>query len=224
MKKLYIVAAILLLLVCSKSSNAQEGSVHLGVKAGYSAPFGGFAAESIEADHSFKKIFSLAGGVQYNSIGKRSVELRPSYFHDFNCGRLSAEILMHYNNISSVNNYALGGGLSFKGISLFARLGYYYRVLASNKSYIKEPFNLYYELGISCLPMIQKWDLNLMITNCEIFELERHFQLSYIIQGWYYPIEKIGITLGVSYKPAGMFNMTTDRYRISSKLGVSYRW
>lgn len=208
----------------SISLKAQEGSVLLGVRAGYSAPFGGFSALSVEADHSFKQNISLTGGVQYNSIGKTAIEMRPSYFHEFDRGRLSAEVLMHCTNMSSITNTAIGAGVGFKGRFLYARLGYYYRILGSKNSTIKEPFNIYYELGVTCLPKVPKWDLDLLITNCEIFELERHFQLSYIIQGWYYPTDNIGVTLGASYKPAGMFNMSTDHYRFLSKLGVSYRW
>lgn len=224
MRKIYIIAATLLLLCNSTFLKAQEGSVILGVRAGYSAPFGGFSSVSVEADHSFKQDFALTGGVQYNSIGKTAIEMRPSYFHDFDCGRLSVEILMHFTSLSSINNSAIGGGVGFKGNVLSARLGYYYRMFGSDGDKIKEPFNIYYELGVTCLPRVPQWDLDLLITNCENFELERHYQLSYIVQGWYYPTEKIGVTLGVSYKPAGMFNMTTDRYRFSSKLGVSYKW
>lgn len=224
MRKIYIIAVSLLLLASSTILNAQEGSVTLGVRAGYSSPFGGFSSVSLEADHSFKQNFALIGGAQYNSIGKTAIEMRPSYFHDFECGRLSAEILMHLTKLSSVTNSAIGAGVGFKANVLSARVGYYYRILGSKNSTIKEPFNIYYELGVSCLPNVPKWDLDLLITNCEIFELERHYQLSYIVQGWYYPIDNIGITLGISYKPAGMFNMSTDRYRFSSKLGVSYKW
>lgn len=224
MRKIYIIATALLLLSNPTFLKAQEGSVTLGIRAGYSAPFGGFSSVSVEADHSFKQNFALRGGVQYNSIGKTSIEMLPSYYHDFDCGRLSAEILMHFTNLSSITNSAIGAGVGFEGKILSARLGYYYRLLGSYNDLIKEPFNIYYELGVSCLPRVPKWDLDLMITNCENFELERHFQLSYIIQGWYYPIDKIGVTLGVSYKPAGMFNMTTDHYRFASRIGVSYKW
>lgn len=223
MRKIYIIAATLLL--CNSTFlKAQEGCVILGVRAGYSAPFGGFSSVSVEADHSFRQDLALTGGVQYNSIGKTAIEIRPSYFRDLDYGRLSAEILMHYTNMSSITNSAIGAGFVFKGNVISARLGYYYRILGSDNDMIKEPFNIYYELGVTFLPRIPKWDLDLLVTNCEIFELERHYQLSYIIQGWYYPLDNIGVTLGISYKPAGMFNITTDRYRFSSKLGISYKW
>lgn len=224
MRKIFIIAAILLLLLIPTSLKAQEGSAILGVRAGYSAPFGGFSSISVEADHSFRQNFSLSGGVQYNSIGKTALEVRPSYFHDFDGGRLSAEVLMHRTYISSISNSAIGAGVGFKGQFLYVRAGYYYRVYGSENSQIKEPFNIYYEFGVTCLPGVPKWDLDLSITNCEIFELERHYQLSYIAEVRHYPFDDIGITLGVSYKPAGMFNMSTDSYRFSSKLGVSYRW
>lgn len=224
MRRLYYLSVLALLMMTASALNAQDGKVLLGVRAGHSAPFGGFAAVSVEADHDFNNVFSLLGGAQYNTIGRTAVEVRPSYFHDFGRGRLSAEILMHYTNQFSIANVAMGAGLGYKGRFLQAKLGYYYRLYGGTGDWIKEAFNIYYELGVNCLPMFSKWDLNVLLTNNEIFELERHFQVTYILQGCYYPIDNVGITLSLNYKPAGMFNMSTDYYQLSSKLGICYRW
>lgn len=224
MRRLYYLAVLMLLTLTASALNAQDGKVLLGVRAGHSAPFGGFAAVSVEADHDFNNVFSLLGGAQYNTIGRTAVEVRPSYFHDFDCGRLSAEILIHGTNMFSTTNVAVGAGVGFKWRFLRAKLGYYYRLYGGAGDWIKEPFNMYYEFGVNCLPMFSKWDLNVLVTNNEIFELERHYQMTYILQGWYYPIDNVGITLSVNYKPAGMFNMSADYYQLSSKFGICYRW
>lgn len=217
-------AAFLLLLISTTTLRAQEGKALLGIRAGHSAPFGGFAAASLEAEHSFERYFSVSGGALFNTIGKTAVELRPSYFHDLECGRLTAEILIHSTNLSSFTNIAFGSGVGLKGKWADIKLGYYYRLYGNSRGWLKEPFNIYYELGINCLPMSEKWDLRLTITNNEIFELERHYQPSYIIQGWYYPGERIGVTLGLNYKPAGTFHASTDYYQLHSKAGICYRW
>lgn len=224
MRQLYITAAFILILLSSLTLKAQEGKALLGIRAGHSAPFGGFAAASLEAEHSLERYFSITGGALYSTIGKAAVELRPSYFHDFECGRLSAEILLHSTNLSSFTNLAIGSGIGFKGKWVDIKLGYYYRMYGNNNGWLKEPLNIYYEFGVNCLPKSEKWDLRLSVSNNEILELERHYQPSYIIQGWYYPGDRIGITLGLNYKPAGTFHLSVDYYQFHSKVGICYRW
>ncbi len=211
---------ICLVLLCTLPAKAQEGKVILGLRAGHNAVAGGFAAASLEADYYLKKHFSVTGGLQYNSIGKCAAEIRPAYFHDMAWGRISAELLMHYTHSSGLDNMSAGAGLGVSTRWISAKAGYYYRTYEG----ICEPFNLYYALTVNCLPMIEKWDLLLMITNSEIFELERHYQPSFIMHGWYYPTDNIGITVGAGLKLAGMFNLAAGYHQFHTKAGICYRW
>ena len=72
--------------------------------------------------------------------------------------------------------------------------------------------------------MSEKWDLDLTMSNCETFELERHYQPSFMIQGWYYPKDFLGIALGVNYTPSGMLHRSADYYKIYTTAGICYRW
>ena len=47
--------------------NAQEDELKVGLRAGYNASFGGFAAISVETEQAFCKDFSVCGGMQYNN-------------------------------------------------------------------------------------------------------------------------------------------------------------
>ena len=216
---------ILALALCwSTVMSAQHGKVQFEARAGHNHTFGGFFAPSILAEYSLENYFTISGGIQYNTIGKTTLEVNPAYFHDLNWGRLYAEALFNYTNIYSLNNFAAGAGVSLKTKWIDARLGYYYRQYGNAKASIKEPFNIYYSGTLHCLPMYEKWDLDLTISNCTAFELERHYQPSFIIQGWYYPKEFLGITLGAVYKPAGIFHISTDYYQFYTKAGICYRW
>jgi hypothetical protein len=168
--------------------------------------------------------FAISGGVQYSTIGRTALEARPSYFKSVKWGQISAEALLHYTYMYSLNNFAAGVGIKLETKWIDAKLGYYYRLYGSAGNIITEPFNLYYKGTIHCLPMFEKWDLDLTLTNCETFELERHYQPSFIVQGWYYPKKFLGITLGANYKPSGMFHLSSDYYQFYTKLGVCYRW
>ena len=103
-------------------------------------------------------------------------------------------------------------------------MGYYSRAMMQGGDTINEQFNIYYELGIRCLPKLEKGDLNVIFTNSRIFELERHYQPSFAVEGWWYPTDKWGLQVGVNYKPAGMFNISSDFYQVYGNVGVCYKW
>ena len=216
---------LLLILVSSPFIlNAQNDEVKVGLRAGHNAAFGGFAAVSIEAVQRFCENFSLGGGLQYNTIGRTTLETLPSYNIPFDWGRLSVESLITYTCLSSINNVTAGAGVAIASKDVSGRLGYYYRIYCGKGGKITEPFNIYYELRTHFLKRIENWILDIVITNCEAFELERHFQPSFIAEGCYSPTSKLGISIGLGCKPSGMFNMSADYYQSYLKTGVCYRW
>lgn len=218
------IASILLLALTSGVLKAQNTETTLGIRTGHNASFGGFAAVSAEARHILDQRFIVHGGVQYNTIGRTAAEARPSYFHDFSWGRVSAEAIISYTRFTSVNSLAAGAGVGISGKWLSGRLGYYYHTYGGKGGQINEPFNIYYEFAASLLPMIAEWDLKLAVTNSEIFELDRHYQPTFIALCSYYPRQNIGIHMGIGCKPSGMFHLSADYYESYLKLGVCYRW
>lgn len=203
---------------------AQSGEVAIGIKGGHNAIFGPLAAASIETKYKHKDYFAIEGGAQYNTIGRVAAAVKPQYFHDFNFGRLYCEVMFEYTNQNQMNNYAIGCGATLDIRGLWVTIGYYHRTITLDNDKISEPFNIYYELGVHCLPKLDKWDLNIILTNCRTFELERHYQPSFAIEGWWYPTEKLGIQAGINYKPAGMFNISSDYYQFYANVGVCFRW
>lgn len=224
MNKLRILFAILLMTAGSLVMRAQDGGLMVGVRAGHNAAFGGFAAVSLETHQNLCGEFSIDGGLQYNTIGRTTVEAVPAYGFPFDWGRLSVESVLSYTRLSAVNSFAAGAGLAVDSRGVSGRLGYYYRHFGGQGGWINEPFNVYYELSVHFLKKVEDWKLDFVITNCEAFELERHFQPSFIVEGCYYPSSKLGISFGVGCKPSGIFNMSADYYQSYIKTGVCYRW
>ena len=204
--------------------HAQNNGMGMGLRAGHNSTYGGFAAVSVETFLEMGNCFTMCGGVQYNSIGKTTLDVRPSCIVDLSWGKLSADLLVTYMNLASVNSFAAGAGASVSAGRVGFKLGYYYRIFGGNGNMITEPFNTYYELCVRLLKKYVKWDLFLSITNNELFELERHFQPSFIAECFYYPTQKIGVSFGLGCKPAGMFNMSADYYQSYLKTGLCYRW
>ena len=213
-----------LLVCCCSFILAQDSGISFRLRAGDTTPFGGFAAVSADVNHSFENNFAVSGGVQYNSIGRTATEIRPAYIFDLENGSLRTKVLLHYSHQSSIDNFAVGFGADYSYKWLFLTAGYYYRIYGCNGSYMKEYFNLFYQGGLKCLPKVDKWDLNIYVTNCELFELDRHYQPSLMVQGWWYPNEWLGVNLGVSYKHTGMFGIASDYYQLYGSTGICYRW
>lgn len=219
----YIIITVLLF--CFKANViAQDNELTLGLRAGHNAIFGGFAATSIEGAHHFGSDYSIGGGIQYNTIGKTAMEARPTYHMDLDWGKLTAEGMLAYTNLSSVNSYAVGAGAELSYDQITVKLGYYYRLYGSRSNMITEPFNVFYELRVNCLKNSDIWDLDFVITNCEVFELERHYQPSFMAEGSFNPSDKVGFFFGLGYKPAGSFHLTADYYQSYLKTGICYRW
>lgn len=220
-----------ILLICSPLLlNAQEkgvqeqSEVKIGVRAGHNVAFGGFGAVSLETRQTFDCNFAISGGVQYNTIGKTSLEARPAYVINFNGGRIAPELLLAYNNLTSIDSFAAGAGITGDFGRISAKLGYYYHIFGGQGDKITEPFNIYYELSVHLLKKVENWKMDLTITNNEIFELERHYQPSFIAECFYYPNSKLGISFGIDCKPTGMFHLSADYYQSYIKTGICYRW
>ena len=214
----------LLLISCPLILSAQGDRINVGLRTGHNTAFGGFAAVSVEATQTLFGNLAVNGGLQYNTIGKTSIEARPTYGIPLKRGRISVECLLTYTNLSSINNFTAGAGATLDSKYLSFRCGYYYRLYCNQGGKIKEPFNIYYELRAHLLQKIDKWNLDLVITTCETFELERHYQPSYIAEASFNPTSRFGISFGIGCKPSGAFNMSADYYQSYLKTGVCYRW
>lgn len=224
MNKLRHFLLIIFLASCPFALNAQDDELMIKLRTGHNAVFGGFAAFSLETLQDFGNSMHLNAGVQYNTIGKVALEARPACFVDCRWGRISAETLLAYRNIASVNSFAAGAGAEFSNRRLAAKLGYYYHLYGYKGNSVKEPFNIYYELMVNLLPKSESMELQLVITNSEIFELERHYQPSFIAQCSYDLKDYLGLSMGVGLKPAGIFNISADYYQSFINLGICYRW
>ncbi len=213
-----------LLLTISSSLYAQEGYIKVGMRGGNNATFGNFTTLSLEAHHNFENNLAVGGGIQGYTFDRFSAELRPSYALKLESATLNFGLLLHYTSQSSTHNYALGGGVGLTTKHFFATAGYYHRTLRSGTSSLIEPFNLYYELGVSCLPNIREWDLSVSLTNSRMFDLDRHYLPALVVDSWWHPSDKASVTLGVCYKPTGVFHISSDYYQLYANIGLCYRW
>lgn len=215
---------LVLLLSLSGLLNAQNGFIEVGARGGNNATFGNFGALTLAAQHHFEGDFSLKGGVLTTSYERLSAEIRPAYRLQLPFGTLRFEALLHYTDQSNMGNFALGGGVGIRTNRLWATLGYYHRTLESSGDRLAEPFNIYYELGVNCLPSLADWDLTVALTNSRFLDLERHYLPTLAVDGWWYPYEKMGVTLGIHYTPTGVFFISSDYYQLLTNIGVCYRW
>ena len=111
--------------------NAQDDELILGLRLGHNASLGNHTAVSLETDQRLNDSFGISGGLQYSTLGKTSIEARPAYIHDFSWGNISAEVLLSYTNMRSVNSYAAGAGIGLGGKWVGVKFGYFYRMFGN---------------------------------------------------------------------------------------------
>lgn len=220
MKKLLF--TIFLFMFTLGSAWAQD--IELGVRGGTNAAFGGYGALSLEGGYDFANNVALRGGVMWSTIGRTAVELRPAYSCELDWGVVSAQALVHYTNQANINNFAVGAGVGWSSDIFFCNLGYYYRTFGGVGGRINEPFNLFYEVGVRMLRNVEHWDLQVALTNSEMFELERHYAPSLVAQCRWSVGESLDVLFGFNYKPSGTFHMSSDFYQLQFKTGLCYRW
>lgn len=198
--------------------------VALDARVGNSSVKDIYGTIGLRGDYSMPRYFMMRAGIQYNTINRISAEVRPAFFHDFACGRLHGEILIHYNYHHSFDNLCAGVGVGFTMDYFWVQLGYYYRSIIGSDNIITEPYNLYYEVGVNCLPQVQAWDLMVYVSNSTLNDLERVYQPALYVDALWYPSTSWGIMLGAAYMPSGIFNISTDYYQSFINVGVRYRW
>lgn len=203
--------------------DVRDNNIALGLRAGHNATFGSFTASSLQTVQTFRNV-SVEAGVQYNTIGRTAIEARPAYTKSYGWGKVSAEALVAYSNMANVNTFSAGAGVDVSSRWVGGNIGYYYRIFGNRGNKIQEPFNIFYELRVNLLAMLKSWSLQFVITNNEMFELERHYQPTFILRCGHDLMERLGISAGVGCKPAGVFSISAEYYQTFINFGVCYKW
>lgn len=223
---IWIVVWLLPLSAMAKRPFVETGCVtSLELQGGHSAVWGRYGAVGMSAYYSLPQYFAVQGGVQYNITNCVVADVRPAFIYHIASGRLHIEALCHYTMVQhSAQSLCFGAGVGFTGKYIWCNAGYYYRTLGISALTVAEPFNIYYELGVNCLPNVESWDLTVAVTNSNMYDLERHYQPSLQVDACWHTTPSLGLLCGVRYKPAGMFNLSSDYYQLSVNVGVVYRW
>lgn len=202
----------------------EGGIASLELEGGNSAVWGWYGAVGLGAEYSLPQYFAVRAGVQYNITNRLVAAARPAFIYHFPSGRLHVEALCHYTMQHSAQSLCLGAGVGYTSKYIWCNAGYYYRTLGVQSLALAEPFNIYYELGVNCLPDVECWDLMVAITNSNMYDLDRHYQPSLKVDACWYATSSLGVMWGARYKPAGMFNVSSDYYQFSINVGVVYKW
>lgn len=223
MKKIILLLLVALLppLVIAQ----ERGDVRLDGHMGFNQTSGMYGGASVSSSFDSFGFLEFDSALRYSSFNRVALDIRPSWFRDFPFGRLTAGALMHYTRQNHTDDLCFGAGAGLELRWFRIDLGYYYRVMmAGDGGSITEPLNLYYELAFSCLPDVEKWDLNAIISNCRPAQLERLHQPCLALEGIYYPSPCIGLVLSADYRRTGILHVSSSFYQFYGSLGVKYRW
>lgn len=222
-KALIIVFSVMLFITEVK---AQEGGIKAEGIAGRNAIFGFFAGAEIAADYAAPSWFQARGAFRYISFPKYTLDLRPGIHRGLKSGEIYAETLFIGTFQGRSYNLCAGIDAGYRSKWFWVSLGYYYRLMmpSDGSNGLSEPANIMYEAGVTLLPEVQAWDLNIIISNSRLCELERFYQPSLIIEGTYYPLPYLGICASAAVKRAGIFNLSSNNYQEYFSLAIEYRW
>jgi hypothetical protein len=228
MKKL-ILALALLLTIGTGQAMAQEpweeNYTSAEIHGGYSSLWGGLYTIVFDVDYAFDRYFAIRFGEEFDFDDFSNTDIRPAFFHDFDFGRFTVEALAHLSVNRDVLGIGLGAGLGLDTKYAWANVGYFHRTFYyEDDTTIKDPFNIYYEVGVHCLPTIESWDLDFSVTNSRLCALDYHYQPTFILTGRCWLMDDLGIELGVEYKPAGIFKQSSNFYKVMGVVGISYKW
>lgn len=220
------IAFVLLLLSGCFRAGAQVGEVSLSGQVGHNATLGVFSGAKLSAAYRTSSWFQVRGAFRGISFPEYTVDLRPGLYHDFPFGTVSAEILAQCSYLNTTFEVCAGVGFGFSMKWVWVSAGYYCRHLlpATGDKGLCEPVNVMYELGVSCLPDEDAWDLYVTLSNCRLAQLEKFYMPSLAVQCVFYPISDLGVTASVEYGRAGVFNVSSDHHQGLMSLGVQYRW
>lgn len=222
MRKILLV--LLLYLTMSVLASAGSGDVRFSAFAGHNATYGVSGGVELSGAYEFSQPWKVRGAVRCSSYPKYTVDLRPSYIYDLDFGRLNVEAIAHYSHQSSTNDLCAGMSVGLHTERIWAALGYYYRTFSAGGSKVTEPVNGLYEVGFSCLPEVDRWNLYLIVSNSRMARLERAYQPTYILEGEYSPTDNLDIVMSIDSMRAGIFNIASVRYQNFLSIGVKYRW
>jgi len=223
--KRFFISAVILLFHLEPTFSRSSG-VELEVASGHSVLSGRYHSEALILRHAFARHFRIRAGVQTVSFGKRVVDVRPAFFHDFRFGRAVLEALVSYGTLSGSHILSAGVGAGMEMPRWWFFLGYCRRTFSARgySGKIVEPVNMIYEIGVSLLPRCDEWDALLHVSNRTMFDVERVYQPVFSAEALWHPCRKVSLRLGAGYKPAGMFHLSHNYYQSFVKFGISYKW
>lgn len=223
-KRLFL--SLLLVFLMSHLSEARRNSVGLDAQFGHNSTYGLFYGSALKASFELPSDFRLNAAVRQLSFPRTVIDLRPAYVFDLPFAELSLEALAQYAYQSSTDDICVGLGASLRRPYFWVDLGMYYRQFSPSRggSVLREPFNLMYELGVSCFPYNERWDLLAIFTTKRMGALERFYSPSFVIEGSFSPSEKLSFVLSLENKSAGIFNIARTSYQTFANIGVRYIW
>ena len=130
-------------------------------------------------------------------------------FQEFNAG-LSVGFNMNYFGISLGN--------SFRFMSQFDTY------TTEQIRYIVEPFNLIYSIEGEFRKRDSDWNIGLRISNLRQFMMERMYQPTFNVYGFYKVLPNLKLYGEFGVEPAGIFNMAANSYDYYLQLGVQWLW
>lgn len=205
---------------------------NFNVQYGYNYTYESYGNFAFLTTIPFNKYFDmdariLTSTANYHTFG---LVLRPKI--PLKVGELFFETRVQYTLVTRDHIHETCGALSFgyrmDYISL--QLGCFTRVFTPfhmnrdhGYGYTSENYSIYWRAEGYVRPQNFKWNIALSIGNNDDYQLERMWQPTFAIKGWYNVNDHWRAEMKVQCKPTGMFHLNASFYEAIVGIGCTYR-
>lgn len=187
----------------------------------------------IKANLPFTQHFEMEPMVQISSANVYSGAINTRALFPLPVGKLYLEnrLLYKYLRRNDMYDFCAALNLGYRMDYVNVQIGMFGRFMDNMKrdwhtedETICEPYNLLYRVEVFCRPQTCKWNLSAAISNFDDFQMERMWQLLFMVGAKYSVTDHIDLHLDAECKPTGMFHLNASFYGATARLGLTYKF
>ena len=231
--------AVLVLSCCAMASLAQvqpaDTAYKISLHTGYAhnLTYGSHANFDIDAYLPINQHFDMQANLRTSTANLHSlgVQLRPKFALPVGELYLEDRLMMRFIARDEFNEFLHALSLGYMMQYVNVQVGVYTRVIQalpyvshSEDELICEPFDVLYRVEAFVRPRTSPWNISLALANVDNYQIERMWQPTFYLGGWYDINEHWRVRLSGKMKLSGMFHLNAHYYASEVRVGAEYKF
>lgn len=231
--------ATLVLSFCALASIAQiqptDTKYMISLHTGYAhnLTYGSYSNFDLDVYLPIHQHFDMQTNIRTSTANSHSLgfQLRPKFALPMGDLYIEDRLMMRLVARDKFNEFmhAISFGYMMQYVNI--QLGVYTRVIQAlpynphnGDELICEPFDVLYRVEAFIRPRTSQWNISLALANIDNYQVERMWQPTFYLGGWYDINEHWRVRMSGKLKLAGMFHLNAHYYASELRLGAEYRF